>query len=148
MKIITFVRADGGVSIVHPAPNSRREDEKEEDWLRRVAEKSVPPETNYEITEKETLPQDRRWRNAWKRTPEGIIDVDLKEARKVRKQEVELERDTMIAALRDQLIEATGAEATALRKKIKDLRALDLKAEFDKITTLKNLEKAEPHKGV
>ena len=35
-------REDGGVSVITPAPKSKREDETEAEWLKRVFDKATP----------------------------------------------------------------------------------------------------------
>ena len=41
-RCIIFTRPDGGITIVHPAPQWRKPGEPEDQWLGRVRERSVP----------------------------------------------------------------------------------------------------------
>lgn len=58
-------RSDGGVSIIHPAPKSRKSNETEAEWLDRVLTKATPPGVNFEDIDSSDLPKDRDDRHAW-----------------------------------------------------------------------------------
>lgn len=74
MKTLAFENGSG-VSLVRPAPASKLENETEDAWLARVAERSVPAGTAYVIVDEATLPQDRATRTAW-RIVGGAVVVD------------------------------------------------------------------------
>lgn len=74
MKALAFENGSG-VSLVKPAPNSRLDDETEDAWLARVAERAVPTGTAYVIVDEATLPQDRTTRAAW-RIVDGAVVVE------------------------------------------------------------------------
>lgn len=64
-KRIVYERPDGKIIIRVPAPNGRRQDESEFSWLERVVTKN-PPGRVISICEVQELPQDRKYRNAWR----------------------------------------------------------------------------------
>jgi len=74
---------NGTISIIHPAPKSRRPDETEADWLKRVFDKATPEGVEYEDVEKSELPQSREFRNAWTGKKGNGISID-----EVKKQEI------------------------------------------------------------
>jgi len=76
-------REDGGVSIITPAPKSKREDETEAEWLKRVFDKATPEGMEYEDVSKDKIPQDREFRDAWTGNKGKGILID-----KVKKQEM------------------------------------------------------------
>lgn len=75
-------KKDGTVSVTYPAPKSRRKDEAESEWLKRVFDKATPEGVEYEDIEKSELPQSREFRNAWTgQKGEGVgIDEVKKQA--------------------------------------------------------------------
>ena len=76
-------REDGGVSIITPAPKSRRDNETEAEWLKRVFDKATPEGAEYEDVDKDKIPQDRELRNAWTGKKGKGISID-----KVKKREI------------------------------------------------------------
>ena len=76
-------REDGGVSVITPAPKSRRKDETEAEWLKRVFDKATPEGVEYEDVGKDKIPQDREFREAWIGNKGKGISID-----KVKKQEM------------------------------------------------------------
>lgn len=147
MKVITYKNENGGLSIVHPAQNARRPNENEEDWLARVAARSVPEGVSYQIVDKSIIPEDRTWRDAWT-LGDNAISVDIKKARGVRKKQLQTEINTIIEESRQEIIEADEKRSKELKDKIKALRAIDLDAVVGAAKSLSALMEAEPHKGV
>jgi len=76
-------REDGGVSIIMPAPKSKREDETKAEWLKRVFDKATPEGVEYEDVADSKIPKDREFRNAWTGRKGQEISID-----KVKKQEI------------------------------------------------------------
>lgn len=64
-KVIVLYRENDEVSIIYPAPKSRRPEELENDWLLRILEKANTENLDYEIINKSDLPADRKDRNKW-----------------------------------------------------------------------------------
>lgn len=82
MKSIIYERPDGGVSIVHPVYGNKNDKETEEEFLDRVRIKDVPIDaSNIRIVDRESLPSDRTFRNAWK----SNLSVDMVKARGIHK---------------------------------------------------------------
>lgn len=70
---------DGTVSVIHPAPKSKRSGETEQQWLKRVFDKATPSGINYEDVPKENIPIDRTFRQAWTgEKGKGIIINEVK----------------------------------------------------------------------
>jgi len=65
MKVRIFKRPDNKISIIHPAPKSRRKKETESEWLERVFEKVTPDNAIYIDIDEQYIPSDRTFRNAW-----------------------------------------------------------------------------------
>jgi len=65
MKVRILYNQDGTIAVIHPAPKSRREDETESEWLKRVFDKATPEGAEYEDVDKSKLPQSREFRHAW-----------------------------------------------------------------------------------
>ena len=76
-------REDGGVSVITPAPKSKKIWETEEQWLERVFDKATPEGAEYEDVGKDKIPQDREFRGAWTGKKGKGISID-----KVKKQEM------------------------------------------------------------
>lgn len=83
MKRILY-NTDGTVSIIHPAPKSRRAGETETHWLKRVFDKATPEGIEYEDMDKLKLPQSREFRNAWTGKKGKGISIDEVKAQKIR----------------------------------------------------------------
>ena len=84
MKVRVAYKSDGKVSVIYPAPKSKRLDETEEEWLERVFTKAMKQDVELEkapyddINETE-LPQDRTYRDLWRGKKGGNIRVALEE---------------------------------------------------------------------
>lgn len=77
--VITYTRPDGGVSVIHPAPQARIKDETDEGFAARIAAKDAPPGAAVTVLSKRTLPS-RRFRNAWAQGAAAVM-VDVVKAR-------------------------------------------------------------------
>lgn len=98
-KVRVVYRNDGGVSVVYPAPKSRRSTETEEQWLKRVFTKSIQPQYDkdgnqvnplvgceYDDIDSSELPQSREDRDAWTGEKGKGISVDEIKAVKLKKE--------------------------------------------------------------
>ncbi len=74
-KVRIISHSDGGIAIIHPAPKSRRENEGEEEWLRRVFDKATPDGASYEDIDESEIPATREDRDAWE-LKDGKIEVN------------------------------------------------------------------------
>jgi hypothetical protein len=72
MKCRLLYRNDGGVSVIYPAPNSKKENETEKEWLDRVFKKSNPSNLLFKDIEQENLPS-RKFRNQWVKSVDGVV---------------------------------------------------------------------------
>ena len=57
-KAIIYQNDEGGISIIHPAPNSKL-------TIEQIAAKDVPTGKPYKIVDRSEIPTDRTFRNAW-----------------------------------------------------------------------------------
>lgn len=111
MKVRVVYKADKSVSVIHPAPRSRRPNETEDEWLERVFSMAMVGELNglpYDDVETSELPVDRRDRNAWEGEKGKGISVNYTKAQQLRK-EVE-EEEKILEKLREMAIKELERE--------------------------------------
>ena len=67
MKVIVYTRpTDGGISIVHLAPNAKLANETDDEFITRIRQLVVPVDAlNVQIVDDSLIPVDRTNRNAW-----------------------------------------------------------------------------------
>lgn len=151
MKKIAYTRADGGVSIVIPAPKEALEKVlgplTDEQYESHVRERSIPADaTNVMDVEDESFLIDREFRDAW--TSDGkVITHDLEKARKIQLERIRAAREPKLATLDKEFMlaiekgdEAKRSEIVASKQQLRDitepLKALqpasieDIKAAF------------------
>lgn len=148
-KIIVYVRPSGEVSVVYPAPKTRRDNESEENWLTRMTQRAVPEGIEGHLVEATTLPASRRWRNAW-RFAAGQFEIDLETARIQRQRELISSRDRLLSQLREDIEtaedEGDAARLVRLRQRRRSLRDLDvnLASQLSGLMTVEALETFTP----
>lgn len=89
---------DKSVAVIHPAPQSKRPKETEEEWLERVFTKAMQPQYNkegqqvnplyglpYDDIDKSQLPQSREDRDAWEGEKGKGISINVVKAEQIRK---------------------------------------------------------------
>lgn len=83
MKIRVMYNKDETISIIWPAPKSRRGGETEGEWLERVFSKANPDDLPYDDVDTEQMPlPDKRFRAAWTKAKNGNgIEVDVERAK-------------------------------------------------------------------
>lgn len=86
MKIRILYNKDNTVSVIHPAPKSRRPDETEPQWLKRVFDKATPKDVEYKDMDESKLPQSREHREAWTGKKGEGISIDEVKAQKIREE--------------------------------------------------------------
>ena len=146
MKARIIYREDGRVSIIHPAPKSRRQDETEAQWLERVFSKATPEGAEFRDvdTDKEDL-SDRTFRNAWVKGVNGkAVDVDMPKAREITKGRLRIERKPLIEE-QDVLFmraQESGSDIQAIvaeKQRLRDVTKLaDAAATLDELKGLKS----------
>ena len=81
-KVRIVYKLDKSVAVIHPAPSSKREDETEGQWLKRVFNKAMRGEfegLEYDDVDTSELPQLREDREAWEgEKGKGIIINQVK----------------------------------------------------------------------
>lgn len=79
-KRIVFTNADGGLSVVVPAPRfcaeCRAQEKSDEEILAAVIAGAVPAGAAYEVVDASVIPADRTYRDAWRLTSGKTIEVD------------------------------------------------------------------------
>jgi hypothetical protein len=63
---IIYANENGGVSVIIPAPNCGLS-------IQQIAEKDVPPDTEFEIVDASEIPSDRIFRNAWEKEGNKVV---------------------------------------------------------------------------
>lgn len=112
MKVRVIYKPDKSVSIIYPAPKSKRPNETEKQWLKRVFTKSMQSNLQglpYDDIDASELPQSREDRDAWKGTKETGIYIDdnlahqLKEAKELEEKIGEKLREMAIKELEKEI---------------------------------------------
>lgn len=119
MKCRIFYKPDGTVSILHPAPKARLQDETDKKFLNRVAKKAVAGTEleglEFDDVEPDELPS-RKDRDKWRGAKGGGIHVDESIVTKAEKRQA-LE-DELDAELAKPEAEVNTAKAMKLQRKL------------------------------
>lgn len=94
MIVRVLYKPDKTVAIIHPAPKSKRPDESEAKWLKRVFNKVMQGELKglpYDDIDSSELPQSRENRDAWEGEKGKSIYINVKKA-KAQREKREKER--------------------------------------------------------
>lgn len=92
MRII-YQNADGGCSVITPAPNSDL-------TIEEIAAKDVPTGVPFRIVPDAAVPADRTYRNAWVADVDGgRVGHDMPTAREIHKQHMRAARTPLLGAL-------------------------------------------------
>lgn len=94
MKVRVVYNADKTVSVIHPALKSRKSNETEEQWLKRVFTKAMNGKLkglSYDDMDKSELPQSREDRNAWEGEKGKGVSINQGKVKEV-KDNIERER--------------------------------------------------------
>lgn len=94
-KRIIWKKADGSIAVTIPAPNGRHKDEKESDWIERVALKAKPEgAVRCADCKAEDLPK-RYFRNCWRDTG-SKVEINMPLARTQKMNEIRTKRDKLL----------------------------------------------------
>ena len=85
MKVRILINPDKSISVIHPAPKSKRENETEEQWLERVFNKATPEGVEFEDIDKSELPENREERVGWEKEKGKPITINKIKADKWKK---------------------------------------------------------------
>jgi hypothetical protein len=93
-KVRILYKPDKSVAIIHPAPNSRRTNETEAEWLQRVFEEAMVDDLaglEYDDVDISELPTSREHRDEWEgKKGEGVkINQDKVDAKLLKQQQKE-----------------------------------------------------------
>ena len=105
MKVRIVYKPDKSVSIIHPAPKSRKPDETEKQWLKRVFDKAMQGELKelpYDDIDDSYLPQDREDRMAWEGEKGKGVTINQIKAKELKDAQ---EKAELITAEKDRLLE-------------------------------------------
>ncbi len=107
-KVRIVYRIDGGISVIHPAPNSRREGETEAEWYDRVFTKAMHHELegcDYDDVDKSEIPTDRKHRDAWTGGKGKGISIDATKKAEIDAKKAEPTDKEMIESLEARVVE-------------------------------------------
>lgn len=126
---IIFTNADGGVSIIIPAPGVAEEQ----------AAAAVPDGVPYEVVSVSALPQDRTFRNAWERNGQ-TVEHNMAKAREIAHAKRREARAVEFATLDiEATIPAKAVEAEAKRQVVRDKYSV-MQTEIDAATSIEELK--------
>jgi hypothetical protein len=98
MKVIVWTNSEGRLHITYPAWNDQKVGESEEAFLDRVKSRCVSIDaTEVRIVNRETIPADRSFRDAW--THSGSFGVDMPKARDIHREKLRHLRKPKLEAL-------------------------------------------------
>lgn len=149
-KRIVFENPETGtLSVVIPAPNSKKSDESESEWLDRVTKLAGVDKLPTKVVNESELP-DRYFRDAWKFDSSKGAKVSPSDAIKVKQSKVRSERAEKFAELdaewmkyKGQGNEVEAAKVEAKRQKLRDAPD-DIKTQLSGKTDLEEIKNAEP----
>ena len=96
-KVRVLKNLNNTVSIIYPAPNSKRPDETNEQWLERVFIKANPDNFPYVDMDNSELPQNRDDRGAWEFDENSkTIKINQIKAKQLRDEKIIQERMVQI----------------------------------------------------
>lgn len=153
MKVRILKKNDGTLSVVHPIPSSRRKGESEEIWLKRVFDKATPEETEYEDIEKDKIPNNKRFRKAWKFDVDKV-DIDIPKAKEQLLVELRIKRDGKLKLTDADILKINEIGSDAEKNKIKNKRQklrdlpVSFSSKIERINTIKGLEAIDIEKEV
>lgn len=112
-KRLIYTQPNGSVAVVIPAPDARaevvipavpgesseiRRIETDEEFLERIAARSIPAGVAYTVVDAEQVPADRTYRDAWQAAGAGLV-VDMDRARSIHRDRMRVKRKPMLEAL-------------------------------------------------
>ena len=98
-KRIVYTRADGGCSIVTPAPHGQRDGENDDAFLARVLASLPADVRDVRVVDASEIPADRTFRNAWRNNGAGKPEVDMPAARELWRERMRAARAPKLTAL-------------------------------------------------
>lgn len=158
-KVICYKNVEGGISLVHPAPEmfdansktrqltSLSKEATEEEVLALVILQSVPEGVPYEVKNLEDLPTDRSYRNAWE-LKDAQIKINMPKAKELFLDGVRAKRKPLLEALdveAQRALESKDDKALAeVVSKKQALRDLPQTLPLANIKTVAELDKLIP----
>lgn len=143
MRII-FQNADGGCSVVVPAPNSGLS-------LEQVISQAVPGGAAYKVVPVEAVPSDRTYRKAWVAdVAAGVVSHDMVKAREIHKNFMRAARTPLLAPLDTAYMKADekGAAGATEKRTIvaqkQTLRDVTTLPEISTAATVEDLKQVWP----
>lgn len=117
-KKIIYTDANGEMCVVHPAYGDRLrpKGETEDELLTRVAVRSIPTGTPFEIVDEPAVPTDRTYRNAWEW--KNKIEVNMPKARGIHMDRIRAVRNDKLKEKDTEFMKAFEARDAALQAQI------------------------------
>jgi hypothetical protein len=134
--IIVFKNEDGSCGIVHPTKEGL-----EQLGIEGIIKKDVPPGKSYRILDKDKLPSDRYFRNAWTdHNPTETVDVDINKAKEIKKNHFRISRAPLLAQLDVEYQRADEEgnhvkkqEIAAKKQSLRDVTKVELPNDLDQL---------------
>lgn len=133
---------DGQLNIVIPAKQFLDDG----GTLQNIIDKNVPAGLTHQIIDTVNIPSDRTFRDAWKKSPDKIIDVDMPKARVIHMGRIRLVRDKELEKM-DREIERdrdNGVNVTAKQNARQKLRDIPQTFDLELFKTPQALKNAWP----
>lgn len=137
-KRIIFTNAEGGLSVVVPAPDCPL-------TMFQLAEQVVPAGREWSLVNADTVPSDREFRNAWRKDG-ATVRVDLPAAKEIVRDRVRAEREPLLASLDVSALRAQEqgdavklAEIVAQKQALRDAPASTRISDAQSVKDLKGL---------
>ena len=132
-------KENGNISVIHPAPKSRLENETEAEWLDRVFTRATPDGAVFSDVDDAQIPSDRSFRNAWE-IKDKKVNTNFLKAQGITKERLRAERTPLLKELDIDYMRAVeqGIDTADIISEKERLRDITLMA--DTTTTLDNLK--------
>ena len=127
MNVRVLCNSDGSISIVYPAPKSRRQDETEDQWLTRVFDKATSEGAAFKDIDISSISADRTFRDAWELNGD-VVSVNMPKARAIHMNRIRTLRNEKLKDLDVDYIMAMEAsdqtkmdEIAVLKRTLRDI---------------------------
>lgn len=145
-KVIFYRRPDGGVDIVHPAPQARNAHEREDAFLQRIAAKDVPEDaSDVRIVDCSDIPPTYRdYRNALR----ANVTFDMAQCRAIHRDKLRTARRPLLEALDVEYMRADETDdkdaKAQIAKRKQALREVTVDPAIDAAATIEDLSACWP----
>lgn len=140
MSVVVYQNQDGTCSVIYPAPGFSVES---------VVASSVPANTQYVVIDNADIPQNRKYRGAWKANTEtNQLEFDMTKAKEIHKTHLRKARKPILDDLDVEYIKADEQGNTALKMEIANtkniLRNITINSSINTAQTITQLMNVWP----